>query len=162
VDALARPIVQVAVVVRDLDAALERYSTLLPGRTWRCFTFAAATHATAEYRGGPTTFAARLALDDGTPQVELVQPLAGESIHRDWLEERGEGIHHVGIVVDSVAEAVRQMADAGYPVVQGGTGFGAAGDGAYAYFDTTDSLGTIVEVFEPPASLGEPEAVVGP
>ena len=36
------------------------------------------------------------------PQYELVEPLAGPSIHADWLEERGSGFHHVGYVVESL------------------------------------------------------------
>jgi catechol 2,3-dioxygenase-like lactoylglutathione lyase family enzyme len=151
-----RPIVQVALVVRDLDAALTRYASVLGPSAWRCFTFGSAMHATVEYRGVPADFTVRLALNDSQPQVELVQPLEGRSVHHDWLEQRGEGLHHVGIVVDSVAEAVEAMAAAGHPVIQAGTGFGEDGDGAYAYFDVLPDLGLTVEVFEPPARLRGP------
>jgi hypothetical protein len=159
VDSLMRPIAQLAVVVRDLDAALDHYASVLPGRTWRCFTFSSARHTTVEYRGRPASFSVRLALDDRSPQLELVQPLDGDGVHHEWLGERGEGLHHVGIVVDSVADTVRQMTEAGYAVLQAGTGFGADGDGAYAYFDTIGALGLIVEAFEPPRTLGEPDFV---
>lgn len=95
---------QVAFVVADLDPALERYSRVLGATLWHCYTFDAATHATAEYRGGTTDFSVRLALNDQSPQLELIQPLNGASIHRDWLEERRTGVHHLGYVVDSVAQ----------------------------------------------------------
>ena len=45
--------------------------------------------------------------------MELIQPLEGDSIHRDWLAERGEGLHHVGVVVPSIARAVESMAALG-------------------------------------------------
>jgi methylmalonyl-CoA/ethylmalonyl-CoA epimerase len=152
-------IAQMAFVVADLEAAIERYSRVLGPSNWRCYTFAAANHAEAEYHGSPTDFSARLALNDQSPQLELIQPLGGESIHQDWLSEHGEGIHHVGVVVDSLEHEIGEMEDAGYPVIQSGSGFGVGGDGAYAYFDTADELGVIVEAFEPPESLPEPDFV---
>ena len=32
--------------------------------------------------------------------LELVQPVDGLSIYRDWVDERGEGFHHVNFLVD--------------------------------------------------------------
>jgi hypothetical protein len=52
-----------------------------------------------------------------------------------------------------------RMADAGYSVIQSGRGFGTADDGAYAYFDTEDHLGFLVEALEPPASMPTPESI---
>jgi hypothetical protein len=156
---LDRPVFQIAVVVVDLEVALERYSRLLGAGPWRCYTFSAAMHTFCEYRGGRTDFSARLALNDQSPQLELIEPRAGASIHQDWLHERGEGVHHVGVIVDSVADAISQMARAGCPVIQAGSGFGVAGDGAYAYFDTQDDLGLIVEAVEPPERMPAAELV---
>jgi catechol 2,3-dioxygenase-like lactoylglutathione lyase family enzyme len=148
-----RPIFQLAFVVRDLEPALERYSALLDVAPWRCYRFGAWHHATCEYRGAPSDFAVRLALNDAEPQLELIEPVEGRSTHRDWLEERGESPHHVGVIVDSVDEAVAEMAAAGYEVVQRGSGFSPQGDGAWAYFDTAAHLGLLVEAVEPPTSM---------
>jgi catechol 2,3-dioxygenase-like lactoylglutathione lyase family enzyme len=150
---------QIAFVVRDLDAALDRYTRVLGGAPWRVFTFSAAMHREAEYRGGPTDFSARLALNGTSPQYELIEPEQGPAIHQDWLDERGEGFHHVGVIVDSLAATVERMAAAGYEAVQTGSGFGANGDGAYAYFDTVADLGCYVEAVDPPARMPDPERV---
>jgi catechol 2,3-dioxygenase-like lactoylglutathione lyase family enzyme len=144
---------QVAFVVRDLDAALARFGGLLPTGGWRCYTFGSAMHAETEYLGAPAEFSVRLALSDSSPQLELIQPLEGASIHRDLLDEVGEGLHHVGVVVDSVPDTVGRMSAAGYEVVQSGSGFGVDGDGVYAYFDTREALGVYVEAVEPPRRL---------
>ncbi len=81
-------------------------------------------------------------------------------IHRDWLSERGEGFHHIGVIVPSVAEATAAMQTLGCPVIQSGAGFGAAGDGEFAYYDANTSLGMIVEAVVPPASgLGDPDSL---
>jgi methylmalonyl-CoA/ethylmalonyl-CoA epimerase len=103
--------------------------------------------------GRPTGFSSRLALNDQTPQLELIEPLLGPSAHQDWLEEHGEGPHHAGIIVESVSSAINQAAAAGYEVVQDGSGIGPERDGAWAYIDTTRDLGLMIEAVEPPSSM---------
>jgi methylmalonyl-CoA/ethylmalonyl-CoA epimerase len=136
---------------------LRRFSGVFGEKRWRCYVFGNAGEH--EYHGRPTTFSVRLALNDETPQMELLQPLAGDSIRRDWLAERGEGLHHIGVIARSFEQAVASMAALGCAVIHSGRGFGAEGDGAYANFDPIASLGMIVEVVEPPASMPEPDAI---
>ena len=150
---------QIAFVVPDLQSALDRYTALLSGAPWRCYTFSAAWHSSAEYRGRPTDFVARLALNDGSPQLELIEPVSGPSTHADWLDERGEGVHHLGLLVESVTAARSRMERTGYETVQAGSGFGVDGDGEYAYFDTRRDLGLLLEAVEPPGRLPDPERV---
>jgi len=150
---------QLAFVVRDLDAALVRYTRVLGGAPWRVFTFSAAIHDAAEYRGGPTDFSVRLALNGTSPQYELIEPQRGPGVHQVWLDEHGEGFHHVGVIVESLDATVERMAAAGYEAVQTGSGFGAARDGAYAYFDTAADLGCLVEAVEPPERMPDPESI---
>ena len=147
------PIFQVAFVVRDVRAGLERITAVFGQRQWRCFRFGSSTHASCEYRGEPTEFSVLVALSDGSPQLELVQPVEGPGVHREWLDVRGEGMQHLGVVVESVPLAVEQMARGGYEVIQAGSGFGADGDGVYAYFDTEKDIGVSLEVVEPPERL---------
>ena len=92
-------------------------------------------------------------LNARSPQYELVEPLDGPSIHADWLAERGEGFHHVGYIVDSLAAVTAEMEAAGHPAIARIHSFGAAGDGAAAYYDTADSLGFLVEAVEPPSEM---------
>jgi catechol 2,3-dioxygenase-like lactoylglutathione lyase family enzyme len=150
---------QLAFVVRDLDEALARFTRILGGAPWRVFTFSAAIHRKAAYRGGPTDFSVRLALNGTSPQYELIEPVRGPGVHGDWLAERGEGLHHVGVLVESLERTVERMAAAGYGAVQTGSGFGADGDGRYAYFDTASALGFLVEAVEPPDRMPEPDRI---
>ena len=148
-----RSIFQIAFVVSDLEGALERYSRALNPGPWCCYTLGADGHEACDCRGGPTSFSSRLALNQYSPQLELIVPLRGPSAHQDWLDERGEGPHHVGIIVESVASAVAQATEAGYEVVQSGSGIGPGRDGSWAYIDTTRDLGLIIEAVEPPSSM---------
>jgi hypothetical protein len=154
-----RPVFQIAFVVRDFEAALEHYDHVLGAGPWRCFTFGTHLHKRVGYRGGPTDFRARLALNDSNPQFELIRPLSGPSAHREWLDTHGQGFHHVGVIVESVEETATEMNSAGYDTVMAGEGFGADRDGAYAYFDTTADLGFVIEAVEPPRAMPEPDFV---
>ena len=45
------------------------------------------------------------------------------------------------------------MEAAGHPAIARIHSFGAAGDGAAAYYDTADALGFLVEAVEPPSQM---------
>ena len=143
---------QIAFVVADLERAARTFDQLLPAGPWRGWIFGPQGEG-REYRGRPAAWTLRLALAGRSPQYELIQPLAGPSIHADWLAERGEGFHHVGYVVRSLAETTMEMEAAGHPAVARIHSFGADGDGAAAYYDTAEALGFLVEVVEPPVAL---------
>ena len=147
---------QIAFVVGDLEAAAARFDAQLQAGPWRAYVFDESTAPQRTYRGGRADWSLLLALTDSHPQYELVQPLAGDSIHAEWLQQRGEGFHHVGYVVDSVDAAAAEFGAAGHATVMEAAGFGADGDGRGAYVDTVDALGFYVELVEPPASMPAP------
>jgi len=93
----------------------------------------------------------------GELMVELLEPLEGEGICRDFLNERGESIHHLGHVrVDDLEQALGELEEAGFPCIE--TGRDAAGFHTWAYVDTTPVLGYILELstgFDPRAIFEE-------
>ena len=58
-------------------------------------------------------------LDAGNAYIQLVEPLDGDSQLAAWLDEHGEGLHHVCFGVDDVREAVATLSDPGAPLVLG-------------------------------------------
>jgi methylmalonyl-CoA/ethylmalonyl-CoA epimerase len=92
----------------------------------------------------------RLAFAGDAPELELIQPLDGQSLYSEWLSERGEGLHHLAVVVGSLDETIAALEKAGCANIQSGHGFAPDGKGGYAYFDTTDVLGFILEAVEMP------------
>ena len=147
---------QIAFVVRDLERAARAFDARLGTGPWRGWVFGPQGQG-REYRGRPAEWTLRLALNGTDPQYELVQPLAGPSIHADWLEARGEGFHHLGFLVESVDRTTAEMETAGHAAVARIHSFGADGDGAAAYYDTVDALGFLVEAVEPPARMPSPD-----
>jgi methylmalonyl-CoA/ethylmalonyl-CoA epimerase len=152
---------QVGIVVRHLDAAVERYDGALGGGPWRGWTYGPGVLAEQQYRGDASRFEMRIALSSGTPQIELIEPVSGPSIYHDWLERHGEGLHHLGSWVADLDAGVERMQRHGFAVIQLGRGHGLDGDGGFAYFDTRSTLGAILELIEVPARRLEPERVWG-
>ena len=147
---------QIAFVVRDLERAARELDARLAAGPWRGWVFGPQGEG-REYRGRPAKWTLKLALNDRSPQYELIEPLEGPSIHADWLAERGEGFQHVAYVVESVAAVTAEIEAAGHPAIARIHSFGAAGDGAAAYFDTVDALGFLVEAVEPPGAMPPPD-----
>ncbi len=160
---LTPPIKQCAVVVRDLDEAVRRWSQQLAIGPWTAYRLASPLLQEMRYHGDEVEFSLRhaLAWQGEDLQFELVEPLAGPSIFADHLAAHGEGLHHVGRYVHDHAAAVAQALAAGFVALQSARGFGAEGDGAFAYFKHPD-VALIVELIEAPRVRIEPEFVYPP
>ena len=53
----------------------------------------------------------------GNVQLELIQPLEGDSPHKEFLEMKGEGIQHVMYQVDNLEETVKELTGKGVEVL---------------------------------------------
>ena len=121
--------------MHDLDEAVRRFVAELEIGPWTAYRLAPPLLKQMRYHGEEVEFSLRHALAwQGELQFELVQPLEGPSIFADHLEAHGEGLHHVGRYVPDHPAAVAQALAAGFVELQSARGFGAEGDGAFAYF----------------------------
>lgn len=155
---LIRSVDQVAVVVRDLDRAMERYANEFGIGPWDVYTFSPHWVEGMTFRGKEQPYSMKLALADvGGMMYELIEPMQSPNAYEEFLNEHGEGLHHLGYFVDDIDAAIEEMEGKGYRLLQSGRGMGTAGDGGYAYFDTGDALGCIVEAIEMPQEMPEPE-----
>jgi catechol 2,3-dioxygenase-like lactoylglutathione lyase family enzyme len=150
---------QIAFVVEDLDAAVREYQRSFAIGPWTGWSLGPGILQDMVYQGSAAEFSFRHALAwQNEVQFELVQPLAGPSIFADHLEQHGPGLHHIGAYVTDHAAAVRAVMDDGYVPLQSARGFGAEGDGAFAYF-RPPGVPTIVELIEAPRVRIPPEFV---
>jgi hypothetical protein len=159
---LTPPFKQIALVVYDLDAAVRAWSAELGIGPWTAYRYAPPSLKEMRYRGEDVEFSLRHALAwQGDVQFELVQPLDGPSIFADHLAEHGEGLQHVGKYVSDHPAAVAEALAAGFVPLQSARGFGAEGDGAFAYFQPP-GVALVVELIEAPRTRIEPEFVYPP
>jgi methylmalonyl-CoA/ethylmalonyl-CoA epimerase len=151
---------QIGFVVPDLERAMEAYWRCFGIGPWRVYTYGYPLVKDTTYRGKKEDYRIRLALAEvGDLVVELIQHLDGNTVHKEFLQRSGKGIQHLGLFVDNIDVAVKQMQEAGFEVVQTGKGYGADGDGAYAYVDAEQELGVMYELIQLPAQRVQPEQI---
>lgn len=153
---------QIALIVRDLDKAVRRWSDELGIGPWTAYRLDPTRLKEMRYFEKDVAFSFRHAFAwHGEVQFELIEPLGGPSIFADHLDLRGEGLHHVGKFVDDHPAAVAEALARGYTPLQSARGYGAEGDGAFAYFQPP-GVAMIVELIDAPRVRIEPEFVYPP
>ena len=125
---------QVGTVVKDIPMVVKSYWNILGISPWIIYPWEGPHVYNRRYHEKPAWAREKIALAQfENVQLELVQPIEGDCIYQDFIEERGEGLHHLQFLVDEVDEAVEIFAKEGFPCLQRAS----VGDtGAFAYLDT--------------------------
>ena len=156
-------IAQIALVVKDLDAAVRAWSDRFGVGPWHFYTYGKPLVKRMTRHGKPCEYRMRVALGNvGPMRIELIEPLEGDTVYAEFVRKHGYGVHHFGVLTESMAESLAKAKQAGLEMTQDGAGFGPDGDGHYAYLDTEDLLGTTVELIERPKRRAVPERVYPP
>ena len=139
---------QVGFIVRDVEATKRKWAEFLGVEVPE-------TQPVGDYSVTQTTFMGQpapkasclMAFFDVGPglQLELIQPNEAPSTWRNFLNEHGEGMHHIAFQVQDSAKQVANAEAAGLKLVQHG-GYGDGG-GEYNYRDAPE-LKCIVELLE--------------
>lgn len=148
-------VLQVAIVVENLDDAVRSYADDYGIGPWSIYTFDPSTVEDMVVRGERQDYAMRLAVCDiGDVQWEIIEPLDEKNIYAEFLEERGEGLHHVAFAVEDHDKTVKSQKRKGVGVLQAGTWHGLR----YTYLETQDKLSAIAELYDMPEDFEWPEA----
>lgn len=141
------PVTQIGVIVRTMEKAVDYYSKtfglgpftpisdLRPDKSW--------------YMGKPAAVHLRVSRALwGAMEFELIQPVAGESIHRDFLDAHGEGVNHLGIETNNFESLVDKLTQAGFRSLQALEVFLPQHNcwGKANFFDTRSVGGFVIEV----------------
>jgi catechol 2,3-dioxygenase-like lactoylglutathione lyase family enzyme len=140
------PISQIAIVVRHMDEALERYHRALGWGPWNIYEHKPPALHDTYLHGQPTEFTMLGAETHvGEIVVELLQPVDGPSIYKEWLDEHGEGLHHIAVMRPTPAESdatKQRFEEMGAPVLMEGR----IGETIHFYYlDTEPLLKVILE-----------------
>lgn len=138
---------QVGVVVADIDRGMRDYRALLGlGPFWRLD-----TDYHARYRDWEGRVANRNAFAWwGDLCLEMIEPCIGLTNAREWLEERGPGIFHLGFMTDDVG----QRPDGVQVCFETLDNRQPSGAPQVVHLDTVDRLGYFVELTARPMALG--------
>lgn len=53
----------------------------------------------------------------GPLRMELLQPVEGETVHKEFLESTGEGIGHIAFTVDDLERETEKLVEKGFQVI---------------------------------------------
>jgi methylmalonyl-CoA/ethylmalonyl-CoA epimerase len=136
---------QVGLVVRDIERSIEAYSRVFGVPKPEFIVTDEQKIAHTRYRGEPTDARAKLAFFEmGQVTLELIEPIGSPSTWQEFLDERGEGVHHIAFFVKDTDQVVASLEQNDIAVIQQGDYTG----GRYTYVDSASALGVILELLE--------------
>jgi 4-hydroxyphenylpyruvate dioxygenase-like putative hemolysin len=144
-DALFNNVIQIGIVVSDLDRTIEAYRNLLQLKAWNFNHVDTATGKGTNFhnKGNPIQARAKIAwVNLGSVELELIEPRDQDSPYAEFLEENGQGVHHIMLGTSSFKAAKEHMSDKNIDVIGGGE----FQDTQFQMFDTAELLGFICEV----------------
>lgn len=152
---------QVCIVVKsDIEKVAENYWNILGIGPWDISTLEPPTLFDESYLGKPANYGFKVGLCRCGPcELELIQPLEGDSMYKDFIAKHGEGLQHLQYLANTMDEArkhVQLFGEQGFPMIMDGY----LGDGYYAYIDTTSALKCVWEVVKMPSSTSVPRVCV--
>lgn len=135
---------QIGIVVRDLDATLQRYVDDYGIGPWQIFEVTPGNAPDLRHDGQPLKGSTRAAMTMiGSVMWEVIQPLDEEGIFARFLAEKGEGVHHIALATPCFDDLVAGHIQRGNTLPLSGSFDGID----IAYLPTDRDLGVIVETF---------------
>jgi N-acyl-D-amino-acid deacylase len=141
-----RSLEQVAFVVNDLAAAQDFFGKKMGVPRFYVIEDFGHKAADTTFRGHPARHNFSLAIAySGNTQIELIQHLSGETTYKEFLERKGEGLHHLGFFLhdrDAYEKTLSSLREDGLSILQSGR----MGDAHYTYIDSEATIGAIMEI----------------
>jgi methylmalonyl-CoA/ethylmalonyl-CoA epimerase len=135
-------IIQVGILVRDVEETARKLEKLIGIGP---FQILEPEYRDLTFHGKPGRFKIKIGLAKAGPiQVELMQPLFGETIYDEYAKRKGYGLHHIAIRAENMEESITEMKSRGFNVIQSGNRPGVK----WAYLDTEKETGVIFELVE--------------
>lgn len=142
---------QICFVVEDLQQAMDFFSKTNGVEVWNVAEGLSQTQKEKEYYGQPGDFQFSCAYGfAGETLIELARHDGGQSVYKDWLDEKGKGPHHIGFRqtdAEEYALAEQHYNDLGIKKAMAGFFEGPFGNCRWAYFDTRDQIGCFTELY---------------
>lgn len=115
----SRKLAHVGMVVRDMHKTVKRLELLGMG-PFKPYDFSSLSPLVGKclFRGMPYEGTSKLLVGKiGDVTVELFQPIEGESPFKEFLDRKGEGVHHLAFTVDDLDREVARFTDQGVNIL---------------------------------------------
>ena len=87
--------------------------------------------------------------DTGRGKVELLEATSDDSPISNFLEKRGNGVHHIAFLVDNLEIALKDLAESGIDLIDKSPRIGAEGM-LIAFLHPKSTCGVLVELCQKP------------
>jgi len=125
----------IGIVVKDCENVTETWERMFGISPW---TFITNTGTDAE--GNPIEVKLAFAYI-GDLELELIEVVKGKILHSEFLEEHGEGLHHLGFFVDDVDGEAANLVERGAEII-------LQRPGQWIYLDCGGPGGVIFELMQ--------------
>lgn len=149
-------LIEICIVTLDHRRVMEGLVGLGIG-PWRIHTFASATVTERTYRGELADYVLKVCFADADNVVwEIMEPVEGPTILQEFLDQHGEGVHHVAFDCENLPwdQHLAEFKTRGHALTQSGK---FAGANSFAFFDTESTTTTTFETLLIPAGFAWPE-----
>lgn len=142
---------KVGLVVKDLDAAIEKYKDLLGFNSWTVKEFNNKNLSDMSIYGKKNDYSVKVGYYKlGNVELALTEPLS-KSIFSDFLEKYGENVvSYLGMEVENYNNALTFLNSKNIKIIQSGN---YLNNQKYSYFSTNNDLNFIVEIAESKKSI---------
>ena len=141
-------VTQVALVVNDIVATSKKYAELFGIEPPQIIQTGTYDETQTEFEGKPSEARSKLAFFNvgENLSIELIEPDMTPSVWRNYLNEHGEGLHHIAFEVKQkgMKNVIDDLDKMGIPLSQKGEYQG----GRYAYVDAQADLKLFIELLE--------------
>jgi methylmalonyl-CoA/ethylmalonyl-CoA epimerase len=149
-------IVEVCIVTEDHRRTMAGLVRLGIG-PFRVYTFDSSNLTAPTYRGESSPFGLKVCFATNNDLTwEIMQPLSGRTITREFLDAHGEGIHHVAFDCHGAPwkQRLEIFAERGFRATQSGRWLD---QNAFSFFDTEAATTTCFETYHFPDGFAFPE-----
>jgi len=136
----------ISVVVRDIDAAVTFYESIGIGPFKSYPPIKEYVKIDVPDKKGFYNLTIKCA-QIGAVELQLIQPGAGQSLYKDFLDKKGEGVYHLGFVVDDIEKSGVEVKAMGLGVISSGRRENGSG---FSYLDTVDKAGVTLLIRQSP------------
>jgi methylmalonyl-CoA/ethylmalonyl-CoA epimerase len=149
-------ILEVCIVTEDCHRTMAGLVRMGIG-PFRVYTFDDTTVTLPTYRGRPASFSIRVCFATNNELTwEIMQPLSGPTIMREFLDRHGEGIHHLAFDCEGASwdKRIASFTERGFSPTQSGRW---VDQNQFCFFDTEPATTTCFETYHFPDDFEYPE-----
>ena len=140
--------IQIGMIVDDLDKTLENLQNIFGMGSFKIVDFPQEGEEDVKmiYKGENAKFKAKFCFYNlGNIEFEIIQPLEGKTIWRDFLDKKGPGLHHIKFSVPKHDESREYLFENGIKISQMGASVGKNAGKEWVFYDTEELVGFAIE-----------------